>query len=94
VSATDRRRWVPIGFMVVWLTFWTSAILVALWYLGAAALAGDPGAALVLAIWLAAAGFALRSGALRLKALLMNETPPPRPHRNHVWRDGMDDPRP
>jgi hypothetical protein len=90
VAAAGRRRWVPIGFMVVWLTFWTSAILVALWSLGAAALAGEPGAVLVLAIWLVAAGFALRSGALRLKALLMNEKPPPSPRRNRAWRDGID----
>ena len=65
--------------MVVWLTFWTSGILVAVWHLGAAALAGEPGAVLFLAVWLAAAGFALRNGALHLKALLMNEKRPPSP---------------
>ena len=91
--ATGRRRWVPVGFMVVWLTFWTSGILVAFWHLGAAALAGEPGAVLFLAVWLAAAGFALRNGALHLKALLMDEKRPPSPHRDHGWRDGMDDPR-
>ena len=91
--ATGRRRWVPVGFMVVWLTFWTSGILVAFWHLGAAALAGEPGAVLFLAVWLAAAGFALRNGALHLKALLMNEKRPPSPSRDHAWRDGMDDPR-
>ena len=48
--------------MIVWLVFWTSAILVALWHLGGAALAGEPAAALVLAIWLAAAGFGPRRG--------------------------------
>jgi hypothetical protein len=93
MPATGRRRWVPVGFMVVWLTFWTSGILVAVWLLGSAALAGEPGAVLFLAVWLAAAGFALRRGALHLKALLLNEKPPPPPLRDHAWRDGIDDPR-
>ena len=91
---TGRRRWVAVGFMVVWLTFWTSGILVAVWHLGGMALAGEPGAVLFLAIWLAAALFALRSGARQLKALLLDERKPPRPHRNHAWRDGIDPPGP
>ena len=88
--AATGRRWVAIGFLVVWLTFWTAAILVAVWHLGARVLAGEPAATVGLVIWLAAALFALRNAALRLKALLMNEKTPPRPHRNHAWRDGID----
>ena len=80
--------------MVVWLTFWTSGILVAVWHLGAAALAGEPGAVLFLAIWLAAAGFALRSGALHLKALLMDEkaAAPPAPRPRLARRHGRPGP--
>jgi hypothetical protein len=92
MTAPGRRRWAGVGFMIVWLTFWTAGILVAVWHLGAQALAGEPAAAVFLVVWLAAAIFALRNGALQLKALLMNEKTPARPHRNHAWRDGMDEP--
>ena len=74
-----------IGFLAVWLTFWAAAILVAVWHMGAAALAGELVPALFLAIWLAAAGFGLWSGARRLKALLLDEKRPHRAHRNHRW---------
>ena len=77
--------------MVVWLTLWTSGILVAVWHLGAGALAGEPAAVVFLMVWVATALFALRKGGRRLKALLMNETTPLRPHRSHAWRDGMED---
>lgn len=87
-----RRRWSGIVFLAVWLTFWTSAILVAAWQMGAEALAGEPAAAVFLALWVAAAGVALVGGARRLKALATDERAPPRPARNHAWHDGMDDP--
>lgn len=77
--------------MVVWLTFWAAGILVAAWHLGGEALAGEPAAAVFLAVWSAAALFALRNGALHLRALLLDEKAAPRPLRNHAWRDGMDD---
>jgi hypothetical protein len=86
-----RRGRAPIVFLVVWLTFWASAILVALWHMGATALAGEPVPAVFLAIWLAAAGFGLWSGARRLKRLLLGEKPP-RPHRDHRWHDGVEPP--
>ena len=93
MAGGGRRRWAPVGFMVVWLTFWTSGILVALWQLGAAALGGQPGAVLSLAFWLAAAGFARWNGGRHLKALLMDERAPARPAPDHTWRDGKGDPR-
>lgn len=77
--------------MAVWLTFWTAGILVATWHLGGEALGGSPAAALFLAVWLAAAGFALRNGILRMKELLLDERPAARPIRDHAWRDGMDE---
>jgi len=51
--------------MVVWLTFWGSAMLVAFWQLGAEMLASEPGALIFLAVWVLAAGF--WKGSLRLK---------------------------
>jgi len=44
-----------------------------------------------LAVWTAAALFALRNGALHLRALRLDEKAPPGPRRNHARRDGMDD---
>lgn len=94
VARTGRRRSIAAGFMVVWLTVWTSAILVAVWQTGSLALAGEPGAVLFLVAWTIAAGFALRSGVLRLKALLLGEASSPRTAGRHRWRDGMNDPAP
>lgn len=82
-----RSRAVGIGFMILWLTFWTAAILVAVWSMGSAALSGQPAAAVFLAVWLVAAGFGFVSGARRLRALLLDQPPPTRPSRNHHWND-------
>jgi membrane protein implicated in regulation of membrane protease activity len=92
--ARGRPDRVAIGFTIVWMTFWTSAILVAIWTLGAAALAGEPAAALFLAVWLAAAGFALVSVGRRLMRQLYGTPRLRRPHRNHRWNDGIDPPGP
>ena len=88
--APPRRRATGIGFMVLWLTFWLAAILVAIWSMGRAALAGEPAAAIFLAIWTVAAGFGLLNGARRLGALLLDDPTPARPSRNHRWNDGID----
>lgn len=86
-----RRRGPAIAFMIVWLTFWASAILVAIWHLGGAALSGEPGAMAVLALWVGGAGFGFVSGARHLRTLLLNEPPPLRqPGRRHAWRDGLE----
>lgn len=89
-----RRRAVGIGFMILWLTFWTAAIFVAVWSMGRAALTGEPAAAVFLAVWLAAAGFGFVSGARRLRALLLKQPQVRPPSRNHRWNDGVDDPAP
>lgn len=88
--APPRRRAAGIGFMILWLTFWLAAILVALWSMGSAALDGEPAAAAFLAIWTVAAGFGLVAGARRLRARLLNQ-PAERPaFRNHRWNDGIE----
>jgi hypothetical protein len=92
--ARSRSDRVAIGFTIVWMTFWTSAILVAIWTLGAAALSGEPAAALILAVWLAAAVFALVSVGRRLQHLLLGTPRPRRSGRNHRWNDGIDPPGP
>src|SRR5687768_8373307 len=86
-----RRAWARIGFLIAWLTFWASAILVAVWHLGGAALAGEAMPAVFLAIWVAAAGFGLWSGARRLVGALLGDKRLRPPHRDHRWRDGFDE---
>ena len=85
-----RSRKVNAGFLVVWMTFWLAAIFVAVWMLGSAALRGELGAGLFLAIWIAAAGFGLVSAARKLVQLLVTG-PPDRPD-TRPWDDGMDPP--
>ncbi len=86
----SRAEWTAIGFMIVWMTFWASAILVAVWSLGAAAWEGEPMAMLFLAVWVAGAGFGLVQAGRELRRRLLREAPPLRPHRNHRWDDGID----
>jgi hypothetical protein len=85
-----RRRRRSIGFLIVWMTVWTAAILVAVWQMGAAALAGEPVAAVVLLVWLAAAGFALVASGRRLRAMLLGEKSPSLANPRHRWDDGFD----
>jgi hypothetical protein len=89
----SRQEKVQIGFLVVWLVFWTAGILVAVVTLGGVAWQGEPVPALVLVIWLAAAGFALWQVANKLVRLLLHGRPPPRPVRDHDWQDGVVDRR-
>ena len=88
--AQPRRRAVAIGFMILWLTFWLAAMLIAVWSMGREALDGQPAAAVFLAVWTLAAGFGLLNGARRLRGLLADDPAPPRPVRNHRWDDGID----
>ena len=80
------------AFLVLWMTFWLAAILIAVWTMGAAALSGEPAAAIVLLIWVGAALFGLVSAGRSLRARLLGDKPGPRPHRNHGWNDGLDAP--
>jgi hypothetical protein len=87
-----RPDWFGTGYTVVWLTVWTAAILVAVWRFGGAALEGEAAAALVLAIWLAAAGLALYTVTRNLVRRLRGDRTPRAPHRNHSWDDGFGPP--
>jgi hypothetical protein len=87
-----RRKPVPIVFMIAWLVFWLAGIFVALRMMGGAVLEGEPVAALVLALWLGAAGLGLYHGMQRLFGLLLGERRgggPRPPHPRHDWRDDM-----
>ena len=84
------RRWAGSAFLILWMTFWLSAILVAVWTMGEAALSGEPGAAIVLLVWVGAALFGLVSAARSLKATLLGERKVRKPYRNHHWNDGLD----
>jgi hypothetical protein len=81
-----------VGFLVVWLVVWTAAILTAVWYMGAAALRGEPGAAVFLLVWLGAAGFGFWNAARKLVRLLTVGEEPRRPLRHHEWDDGIEPP--
>jgi hypothetical protein len=78
------------AFLVLWMTFWLAAILIAVWTMGAAALSGEPAAAIFLLVWVGMALFGLVSAGRSLRALLLGERPGRRPHRNHGWNDGLD----
>ena len=76
--------------MVLWMVFWTAAILVAVWHDGRrGAGVASRAAALFLVVWVGAAGFGLVSAARQLVRLLLGERPAPRPVRNHRWDDGF-----
>jgi hypothetical protein len=85
-----RRSRIDTGFVIVWMVFWTAAMLVAVWLLGSAALSGQLGAAVFLGIWLAAAGFGLWSAGRGLVERLTG-TEPRRPDARR-WEDGIDPP--
>jgi hypothetical protein len=86
----SRDRKVDAGFLVVWMIFWVAAIFVAIWMLGSAAVRGELGAGVFLAVWIAAAGLGLVSAARKLVQLLVTG-PPERPN-TRPWDDGMDPP--
>jgi hypothetical protein len=87
-----RGEKIAIGFMVVWLVFWSAGILVVIYGLGAAVLGGDPIAVLMMALWLAGAGFGLWSGSRKLRQLLMQDETPRRPASAHEWTGDIADP--
>jgi len=78
------------AFLVLWMTVWLAAILIAVWTMGEAALSGEPGPAIVVLLWVGAALFGLVSAGRSLRAHLLGERPGPRRHRNHRWNDGLD----
>lgn len=86
----------PIGgtvFMVVWMVFWTAAIIFAVYALGAEVLEGQFAAAVFLAIWVGAAVFALTKAARTLLTLVQRPAGPPRrTGPNHRWNDDVPDP--
>ena len=90
------RRGRPDGkgsaFLVLWMTFWLAAILIAVWTMGEAALSGEPAAAIFLFVWIGVALFGLVSAGRSLRALVIGERPEPRLRRNHGWNDGIDTP--
>lgn len=90
MTRRGRPQWAGSAFLIVWMTFWLAAIVVAVWTMGEAALSGEPAAAIVLLVWVGAALFGLVSAGRSLKAALLGERPERTPHRNHRWSDGLD----
>jgi hypothetical protein len=91
--ARSRGDTVAIGFMVVWLVFWTAGILIALYLLGGLVLRGELVPGLVLVAWLAAAGYGLVAGVMKLRALILHGKRPSKLLRDHAWKDGVNGPR-
>ncbi len=85
--AGARGRRIATGFMVLWLVFWGAGILVVLYGLGAALLAGNAAGALLMALWLVAAVFGLWQGLRKMRQLAGLAPPPARPVRDHIRRD-------
>lgn len=80
-----------IAFLILWIVVWTSAILVAIWIMGGAALRGEIVPLVFLVAWIAAALFALRSAVRKLLRLLVGGGAERKPHPRHHWEDGIDD---
>lgn len=87
-EARSGREKVAIGFMVVWVVFWTAGMLIVLYGLVSALLAGDMTAAGFMGIWLVAAGFGLAMGLRKLVQILRHGRTRPEGARNHDWKDG------
>lgn len=79
-----------IGFMIVWLVVWAAGMLIAVWSLGAAALRGEGGAILFLAIWLGGACIGLVAGARKLGRLTFGGPPAAPPPVPRTWNDGIE----
>lgn len=92
--ASGRPDRFGIGFTLLWLVFWSAGIFVALWRFGGEALAGHPAAAVMLAVWLIAAAYALYSVGRGLVLRLLGRRRPQPPSPRHVWDDRLDPPPP
>lgn len=86
-----RREKIAIGFMILWIVFWTACMFIVLYGLGAALLAGDLTPAAFMLFWLMAATFGLSKGITTLRKLLFEGLGPPAPAGNHGWNDDMED---
>ncbi|MFO1142065.1 MAG: hypothetical protein U1E59_06690 [Amaricoccus sp.] len=90
-----RAKATGIGFLLVWMVLWAAAMVVVVWSLGAAALAGEAAPAVFMVGWLAVAAIGLVSAGRRLVALLTAPDPGPTlSRREHAWDDGIPPPPP
>ncbi len=84
-----RREKIAIGFMVLWLVFWTAGILIVLYGLVMAAGRGHLGGMAVMGVWLVAAAYGLYAGARKLRQLLTMGEGQRAGTPNQRWSDGM-----
>lgn len=84
-----RREKAGIAFLVVWLIVWVAGMLIVLWGLVAALMAGNYPAMGFMALWLVFALFGLVAGSRKLRQLVAMGRPVPRraSGRSHVWDD-------
>lgn len=84
----SRGEKIAIAFMAVWTIVWTAGMLIVLYGVVKALLAGNLPAVAFMLVWLAAAALGLFLGARKLRMLLVSGRPAPPSARNHEWRDG------
>lgn len=91
-----RRPLGGIVFMMIWIVTWAAAILVAVYMLGAEAMAGSLPAVVFLAAWIAAALFALSGAVRNLVGMLTGRPGGPVRRRDdrHHWIDDLPKDRP
>jgi len=82
-----RREKIAIGFMILWIVFWTACMFIVLYGLGMALLARDMAPVAFMLFWLAAATFGLSKGIRTLRNLMLDGIGPHAAARNHNWKD-------
>lgn len=85
-----RREKIAIGFMILWVVFWTACMFIVIYGLVMALWARDMGPVAFMLFWLAAASFGLSKGLAVLRQLLTEGLPQAAPARSHDWNDGTD----
>lgn len=81
------REKVAIGFMILWVVFWTACMFIVLYGLVVALWERNMTPAAFMLVWLAVATFGLSKGIRTLRTLMLDGLGPPAPARNHDWKD-------
>jgi hypothetical protein len=82
------RERAAIGFMIVWIVFWTAGMLIVLYGLATTLMSGDLAPAAFMCVWLLAAGFGLTMGVRKLVQILRTGREARPGARDHLWKDG------
>lgn len=86
----SRREKFAIGFMIVWIIFWTACMFVVIYGLVMALIARDTTPAAFMLFWLMAATFGLSKGIRALRQILLDGLGTPGPAGDIDWKDDRD----